>query len=111
MAICNIYIFTRSYFEFNDKFLYSRFVIFFLMSYVFIFLFFRVYNNNARAVFVKTHQQRFIVDIFKRILRHSNEGILITKDDKIILCNKKFNDLFNIKELNRNDEIIKILST
>ena len=111
MIICNIYIFTRSYFEFSDKFLYSRFVIFFLMSFVFIFMFFRVYNKNTRAVFVRTHQQRFIVGIFKRILRYSNEGILITKDDKIILCNQKFKDIFNIKEQKRKDEIIKILST
>lgn len=55
MLICNIYIFTRSYFEFEDKFLYTRFVIFFMTSNIFIFMLFRVYNQNARAVFVRSH--------------------------------------------------------
>ncbi len=44
--------------------------------------------------------------MFQRILKHSNEGIIITIDDKIILCNQNFYDIFNIKGENRNEQII-----
>jgi hypothetical protein len=61
-------------------------------------------------MFIHTHQQRFIVLVLKRILKHDNEGILITQGDKIILCNQKFRYLFQLSETDNKDRYKDVLS-
>lgn len=101
--ICLIYGAIRYYHYIPDGTRYVRVLGYSTVSLMFIYFFARAFSQRDRENFVYSRKQRQLLEMFKNLIKVNHDGIIFTKNDKIVFFNHQMNSILNIPNISITD--------